>query len=270
MTGGLTLGGLTAGYGRRRVLEGIDAGPIPPGSLVALIGCNGAGKSTLLKALAGLVAAAGAAALDSYDLLAMTPARRVRLTGYLPQTLPQGSVLVAYEAVTSALRAARPDLPAAEAERRVQAVFDRLGLEPLALRRLTELSGGQRQRIGLAQAMVRRPRLLLLDEPTSALDLRWQLNVLESVRSLADRDGCIALLAMHDINLALRFCDRTLVLGGGRLLADGPPAALDGALLRRAFGIDGRVETCSRGYRIALADRALDEGAWPDTEGNAS
>ena len=73
--------------------------------------------------------------------------------------------------------------------------------------------------IGLAQVLVRAPRLLLLDEPTSALDLRWQLQVLQAVRALVDEGQTLALIAVHDLNLALRFCDRIAVLGQGRVLA---------------------------------------------------
>ena len=261
MSGALTITGLSAGYGPKPTLEGIGLPPIAAGSLVAVIGSNGAGKSTLLKGLAGLLATTGRVELDGEDLLCLPAVQRVRRMGYLPQSLPLGSVLFAYEAVLSALRAICPDLSRAETERRIDDVFDRLELRPLALRRLGELSGGQRQLIGLAQAIVRHPRLLLLDEPTSALDLRWQLSVLQTVRDLADREGCIGLIAIHDINLALRFCDRVVVLNQGRVLSTGTPdTALDTDLLRRAYGVEGRVEACSRGFRIVLADRALGEG----------
>ncbi|MFP3367470.1 ATP-binding cassette domain-containing protein, partial [Pseudoalteromonas sp. SIMBA_148] len=70
------------------------------------------------------------------------------------------------------------------------------------------LSGGQRQMVGLAQALVRQPQLLLLDEPTSALDLRWQLALIEGVRGVVQEQQAICLIALHDINLALRFCDQ--------------------------------------------------------------
>ncbi|MGF7207093.1 ABC-type cobalamin/Fe3+-siderophores transport system ATPase subunit [Skermanella aerolata] len=106
--------------------------------------------------------------------------------------------------------------------------------------------------------LVRNPRLLLLDEPTSALDLRWQLTVLETVRRIADAERSICVIAIHDINLALRFCDHVVVLGHGRILASGPPThALDSDVLRHAYGIEARVEQCSRGFRLVLADRAL-------------
>jgi len=255
VTRGLSLHGVSVGYGRRTVLSGLELETVPPGSLVAVIGPNAAGKSTLLKAIAGLRPASGRIVLDGEDLAAMAAHRRVRLVGYLPQVLPQGTSLVAYEAVLAALRAVRGDGPAEVA---IDAVFDQLGLRDLALRRLGEMSGGQRQMVGLAQALVRRPRLLLLDEPTSALDLRWQLTVLETVRAIAARDRSIALLAMHDLNLALRACDRVVVLAHGRLLTAGPPEqAMNPDVLRRAYGIEGRVERCSQGFPIVLSDRAV-------------
>ena len=133
-----------------------------------------------------------------------------------------------------------------------------LGLQALALRRLDELSGGQRQMVGLAQVIVRAPRLLLLDEPTSALDLRWQLQVLQAVRAMVQQQGAIGLVAVHDLNLALRFCQHVLVLGGGRVLAAGDPAqVLTPALLQQAYGVQARVERCSQGNLLVLADAAL-------------
>lgn len=258
MSGGLSFKGFSAGYGRRRVLSGIDIDPLAPGQLVALLGANGAGKSTLLRALAGLVAAEGQVLLDGANLLDLPHVQRAGIIGYMPQGLPPGNSLLCYEAVLSALRAVRNALPKAQADAAVETVFRRLGLTNLALRRLDELSGGQRQMISLAQAMVRQPRLLLLDEPTSALDLRWQLSVLQEVRQMIGQTGGLALVALHDINLALRFSDRVLALGGGNVLASGPAAsALTSDILARAFGVAARVETCSLGFPVVLADRAI-------------
>lgn len=157
---------------------------LPPGTLAAVVGANAAGKSTLLKAIAGLRPASGQILFDGEELGQLSLNTRLTRVGYLPQLLPQGTALVVYEAIVSALRASRHDLSSAEAESAVERVFDSLALRPLALRRLDELSGGQRQMVGLAQTMVHDPKLLLLNEPTSALDLRWQLLVLETVRAL--------------------------------------------------------------------------------------
>jgi len=259
MRAGLEVCGLTAGYGARQVLTDLSLPLLPPGTLAAVVGANAAGKSTLLKAIAGLRPARGQVLLDGEDLGRLGLAARLARVGYLPQQLPQGTALVVYEAIVSALRASRRDLTAADAEAAVERVFDSLALRPLALRRLDELSGGQRQMVGLAQTMVRDPKLLLLDEPTSALDLRWQLQVLETVRALTRRHQTVGLIAIHDLNLALRFCDRIVVLGNGGLLAAGDPAAAFNAeTLRRAYGVEGRVESCSLGYRIVLVDRTLE------------
>lgn len=259
MSAGLEVRDLSAGYGAREVLSGLSLPLLPPGTLAAVVGANAAGKSTLLKALAGLRPARGEVLLDGEDLGRLDLGRRLARVGYLPQLLPQGTALVVYEAVLSALRASRRELAADAAEAAVERVFDSLSLRPLALRRLDELSGGQRQMVGLAQTMVRDPRLLLLDEPTSALDLRWQLHVLETVRDLTRRHAAVGLIAIHDLNLALRFCDRVIVLGDGCLLAVGAPdEVFDAEVLRRAYGVEGRVERCSLGYRVVLVDRTLE------------
>jgi iron complex transport system ATP-binding protein len=255
---GFSLEQLTAGYPGRPVLQGINLPSVPPGTLVAVVGPNAVGKSTLLKAVAGLRPAQGRVLLEGTDLATLPSRERLRRVGYLPQTLPQSTSLVAYETWQSALRASRSEWSGAQCEAAIESVVAALGLQALALRRLDELSGGQRQMVGLAQVIVRTPRLLLLDEPTSALDLRWQLQVLQAVHTLAQQQGAIGLVAVHDLNLALRFCQQVLVLGSGGVLAAGEPAkVLTPALLRRAYGVQARVERCSQGNLLVLADAAL-------------
>ncbi|MBN9461282.1 MAG: ABC transporter ATP-binding protein [Burkholderiales bacterium] len=259
---GLALHGLAAGYPGRAVIRALDLPRVPPGSLVGVLGANAAGKSTLLKAIAGLRPARGRILLDGEDLNACPPRERLRRVGYLPQALPQASSLVAYEAMLAALHASRPELGRARTQALIEAVFASLGLAGIALRPLDELSGGQRQMVGLAQVIARESRLLLLDEPTSALDLRWQLQVLQTVRTLVDRRQAICLMALHDLNLALRFCDRLVVLGPDAVLAAGLPAReVDAGLLHRAYGVQARIERCSHGYPVVLVDRAVDAAA---------
>lgn len=261
MSVGLSVHALRVAYGRRTVLHDVDLPLMPPGSLTALVGANAAGKSTLLKAIAGLCPSQGRVLLDRVDLAGLSSSGRLGQVGYLPQALPQGSALVAYEAIASALRVSGRAMSAADAERAVERMFDNLDLRALALRRLDELSGGQRQMIGLAQAMVRDPRVLLLDEPTSALDLRWQLQVLETVRALLQSHGAIGMIAIHDLNLALRFCDQIVILGEGAVLAAGTPdRVFDASVLRQAYGVEGRIEQCSLGYRMVIVDRTVESG----------
>ncbi|MBZ9558617.1 ABC transporter ATP-binding protein [Halomonas coralii] len=252
---GLTVSGLTTGYRDRRVFQGLDLPTLPAGSLVGVLGPNAVGKSTLLQALAGLRPAGGEIRLGEIGLSALRGVQRMRHVGYLPQTLPQATSLVAYEAVASACRVARPELSREAVETLIESVFDRLSLRALAFKRLAAMSGGQRQMVGLAQVLVREPELLLLDEPTSALDLRWQLALIEAVRDAIARRRATCLMALHDINLALRHCDRVLLLGPDGLLAEGEPrTAITPESLRAAYGIEARLETCSQGRPVVLTD----------------
>jgi iron complex transport system ATP-binding protein len=205
------------------------------GEVVAVIGPNGAGKSTLFRRVAGLVGGPGE--------VVVAGARRPPC--YLPQENASRAVLTVYEAVLLARKQAggggwsvgEGDLAA------VDGVLDELGLASLAFRNLAELSGGQRQLVSLAQTLVREPEILLMDEPTSALDLNRQFEVLSLVRRLARERGLCVLVAIHDLNQALRFADRVMVLAAGRLQAFGTPdEVITPALLERVYGVRARVE----------------------------
>lgn len=251
----LAVRGLGAGYRNRKVIENLSLDTIVPGSFTALVGPNAAGKSTLLRALAGLVPATGSVRLGDIELMELKLAERASHVAFMPQTLPQGAELTVLEGVIGALKAsplAEFDGGLAAARRRAVDVLDRLGIVDLALEGIGRLSGGQRQMASLAQAMVRAPKLLLLDEPTSALDLRHQLDVMTIIRELA-AEGRIVVAVLHDLTLAAAHADHVVVLDHGRCAAQGTPdAAITPALLGQVYGVDARVERCSRG-RLHIA-----------------
>lgn len=252
----LSLQNMQIGYKNKPIIENIQLPEIEPGSLVALLGANAVGKSTLLKSLSGFLKYQGSAELNGRALSKLSQSQRMQSIGYLPQSLPQPTTLVAYELIYSACRAARGHLDTNTIEAQIEQVFARLGIRHLALKKMDEMSGGQRQMVGLAQVLVRQPELLLLDEPTSALDLHWQLNVLQTVREETTDKQCIAIIASHDLNLALRFCDKVMILAQGQVLAFGTPEqVLTPHCLQQAYRVEGRVENCSQGYPIVLADR---------------
>ncbi|OYW59041.1 MAG: iron ABC transporter [Rhizobiales bacterium 12-68-15] len=263
----LSLTNVSVSYGRRPVVRDLTLAPLPGGRVTALVGPNAAGKSTLLRAIAGLLPARGRLELGGVDLSTLSRTARAARIGFMPQALPQGVALTVMETVMGALRAAPLPVPlsGAQVEMRAAETLETLGMDGLALEPLDRLSGGQRQLASLAQALVRRPEVLLLDEPTSALDLRHQALVMAILRRLAD-EGRLVVTVLHDLALAARHADHIVVLSHGACAAEGPPAGtLTADLLARVYGVEGRVETCSRGTVQIVVDGPA--AGWPRMRG---
>lgn len=251
---GLIVRELTVHYSRRKILHGMSLNEMRPGKITALLGPNGSGKSTFLRAVAGLTPSKGGVVLGGRDLVALSFRERAKIGAYLPQSLPPGVHLQVLEAVMVARRAGE----AVSAERALSdsmTVLEDLGIANLALRYLDELSGGQRQLVGLAQALVRRPELLLLDEPLSALDLRYQWAVMDAVRRETQSRGIVTILVVHDLNIALQRADDVVYMRDGHLIGQG--AVMDVTtpdILASVYGVQTRIETCSRGVPHVLVD----------------
>lgn len=248
---------LRVAYRKHTVIPGLTLAPLGQGQLVALLGPNGSGKSTLLKALAGLLRPTrGTVKLDGRDLGNISFEARAQRVVYLPQSLPAAVHLRVVESVLVAARASALSAQAGRIELdEVLALLQRLGIEHLAMHYLDQLSGGQKQLVGLAQALIRRPRLLLLDEPLSALDLNYQFHVMDLLRQETHEHGLITVLVLHDLNVALRHSDYAILIRQGELLGQGPPArVITPATLAAGYGVDTRIEPCSRGILQVLID----------------
>lgn len=217
----LEISGLTAAYGRRRpVIDGLELS-LPTGRVVGVLGPNGSGKSTLIRCLADIHPHGG-----QITLRGVSGPQLRRITGYMPQEIPGHVALTVLESVLVAKRANRIGRASDEEITRAVGILHDLGIGELCHRWLGECSGGQRQLVSLAQALVRCPELLLLDEPTSALDLRHQRTVFEAVRAHVETVGPergLALIAVHDLNLAARFCDHLVLMRDGAAVAHGAP-----------------------------------------------
>lgn len=254
----LSIRNFSIGYGKHTLLQDINLTDIKPGTLVAVLGPNGVGKSSWIKSLAGLNSYQGSAQLGGMELNQMNQAQRLQHIGYVPQILPQGSNLLAYEVVLSSASSAMSNKTRRSAKTQVENIFASLGIEHLAMKAMYQLSGGQKQMISLAQALVRQTDLYLLDEPTSALDLKWQIQVLEAIKTEVHERQSIALLISHDINLAIRHCDQVLLLGKGQLLGQGSAyETLTRSNTEQAYHVLARIEHCSKGNPLIIVDKAL-------------
>ena len=226
-------------YGPHTVLDGV-AVAIEPGEMLGLIGPNGAGKSTLVRLLAGIVRPAGGVVrLDGRPLSVWTRAERARRVALVPQ---DPRVEFPYTVLEVVLMGRSPHLPALALPGRrdlevARAALARLEVADLEARRMDELSGGERQRVFLARALAQEPAVLLLDEPTTHLDLRHQTQLHDVARALCRQAGVAVLSVLHDLNLAAAYCDRLVLLAGGRVVREGPPAeVLEAGTLERVFG----------------------------------
>ena len=135
----------------------------------------------------------------------------------------------------------------------VHDAMHRLNLEPLRGRFLNQLSGGERQKVMLARALAQQPKLLLLDEPTSSLDIHNQYQVLKIVRDICHNDGLTAIVVIHDLNLALRFCDRFLLLRRGEVYAQGDYSVLSPETLKNVYQVDGKILDVE-GHKMVLVE----------------
>lgn len=254
MTDGLLIRDLHTGYRQKKIIDGLHSPRLPRGQITALLGPNGSGKSTLLRALADLNPAQGELWLNGENLMSQPSATRARKVVYLPQSLPQGVHLHALESVIVARRAS-DSADGHNVTQEAWAILDKLGVAHLAMSFLDQLSGGQKQLIGLAQSLIREPDLLLLDEPLSALDLNYQFHVMDIVARETRQRNIVTVVVIHDINIALRHAHFALMLKGGELIASGLPGdVVTPANLATVYGVDGRVEYCSRGLPHVVVD----------------
>ena len=245
MTGLWRARGLAYRYPRSRVEAVREADlDLSEGEVVALVGPNGAGKTTLILLLLGhLIPLRGQVEFAGRPVAEWSAAALARRVGVLPQHEEPAFPVTVRELVAmgryphlGAWRRERPsDLQA------IETALVRCGMAALTPRPYATLSGGERQRARLARALAQGPDALVLDEPTAGLDVASEMGMWELLRREA-QTGRGVLLTTHNLNLAARFADRLLLLAGGRLLGEGPPAdVLTEPRIREAYDWPVRV-----------------------------
>ena len=240
--------------GRRTIWADVDV-DVAAGEFVAILGPNGVGKSTLIKAVLGQVPLA-AGRLVVLGRPAGTANREI---GYLPQrrAFDAGVRVRAVDLVRLGLDGDRWGVPLLGRRRReINAEVDRLialvGADPYAHRAIGELSGGEQQRILIAQALVRRPRLLLLDEPLDSLDLANQASVSALIAQVSREENLAVMLVAHDVNPILTYLDRVIYLGHGRAVAGRPDEVVTGETLSALYDAPVEVLRASDGRLVVV------------------
>jgi zinc/manganese transport system ATP-binding protein len=241
--------------GGRTIWEELSV-TVAPGEFVAVLGPNGAGKSTLIKVVLGLLPLARGRA----SVLGRPAGGANERIGYLPQrrNFDAGTRIRGVDIVKLGLNGARwgmplPGLPsrAREAER-VAEVLELVDATGYAYEPIGELSGGEQQRLLIAQALVRRPELLLLDEPLDSLDLPNQAAVAALVRRICREENVAVLLVAHDINPILSYLDRVIYIAGGSAIEGAPGQVISSETLSRLYGAPIEVLHASDGRLVVV------------------
>jgi iron complex transport system ATP-binding protein len=216
----LTVDNVSFQYKSTSVLDSICF-EVPVHTVVAVLGPNGVGKTTLLRCMNAILRPrTGVVRINEESILNMRAMEIARRMGYVAQRA-EASRTTVFDAI---LLGRRPHITWRASEhdlRLAHAAIDRLGLNALSLRYVTELSGGELQKVSIARALVQEPGILLLDEPTSSLDLKNQIEILKIIRQVAATHEVAAVMTMHNLNMALRYADRFIFLKAGRIFAAG-------------------------------------------------
>jgi len=251
-------------WAQRPALRSVDL-TIGPGEMVGLIGPNGAGKTTLLRLMAKLLAPTGGALwLDGAALARLSQRAVARQVALVAQAAPADFAFPVEEVVRMGRHPHRGrfEPESAEDETIARDAMAMTDIVALARRPITELSAGERQRVSLARAFTQKPRLLLLDEPTANLDPRHQIKSLECVRRLVRETGMAAVAALHELELASRYCTRLILMDRGTVVADGPPLeVLTPQRLRSVYGVVAQVvpNPMTRGLSITVLEASEEE-----------
>ena len=226
--------------GAQEVLKDVSF-KMEPGQFLAILGNNGVGKSTLLKCFNHILRPdSGQVLLNGKDLLHISSREVAKQVAFVSQSVPNTQTTV-HDVV---MLGRRPYMQWGFTEQDHAIVHDamhRLDVEEMRGRFLSQLSGGEKQKVMLARALAQQPKVLLLDEPTSALDIQNQYQVLNIVREICHKDNMIAVVVIHDLNLALRFCDRFLLMKDGQVYRHGDRSILDSTALKEVYGVDAKV-----------------------------
>jgi iron complex transport system ATP-binding protein len=237
----LTVSGLSFRYPSRDVLCDISFS-VEKGDCVAILGTNGVGKSTLLKCLNRILNhQTGDVCVEGRNVRQMDGNTIAKEFGYVAQSSKFSDSTV----FDTVLLGRKPYIKWDITEHDLSLSHDimaRLDLESYALRKVFQLSGGEMQKVAIARALAQQPNVLLFDEPTSNLDIKNQLEVIRIIQAIVAEKQICAIVTMHDLNLALRFANRFLMMKGGQVYAAGGREVLTTENIKAVYGVNVAIE----------------------------
>lgn len=211
---------------------------------VAFVGPNGSGKSTLIRCIDGILnPQKGEILIDGKNSRKIDREDLAKIVAYVPQSEGARISATVYDTV---LMGRKPHIgwnPVKKDYETVERVLKILDLESIALEYINELSGGQRQRVFIARALAQEPKILLLDEPTANLDLKHTLEVLKLLKELSSQQITI-IIAIHDLNLAVKYCNKIVMLNRGEIFAEGGKEIVTTENINKLYGVEVKLIEC--------------------------
>ena len=232
---------LSFAYGKREILRDVSF-KADSGEIVGILGKTGAGKSTLVTCLNRILKPkSGKIILNGKDAETLSKRELAQYISYVAQKNEQTQTTV----FDSVLLGRKPYIKWSIGQEDIAVcdeIIERVGLSEMKLRALDELSGGELQKVMLARALVQQPKVMLLDEPTSNLDPKNQYEMMKLVRQVADEKNITVLVVIHDLSLAMRFCDKFLLMKDGKVFIYGDKSVLTDENIFPVYGMHAYIE----------------------------
>lgn len=238
----LNVDGIEFSYPSKNVLKNIKFS-VNRGEVVSILGINGAGKSTLLKCINRILKPQkGTVFIDEFDLRQLSGKKIAQKMAYVPQNISENNFMTVFDTV---LLGRKPYIEWDATEKDLEItgnILKLMQLEKYALHNAFELSGGELQKVIIARALVQEPRVLLLDEPANNLDLKNQLEVMELIGNISKTKNIAAIMVIHDLNLALRFSDKFIMLKDEKIFSEGNSQIITSQNIKEVFNVEAYVD----------------------------
>ena len=233
---------LVQGYGSKTILDDISF-DVDTGEVLALLGPNGSGKSTLIKTICNIMEPrSGQILIDETPIEDIDITDLAKIVSYVPQSTAAATYTTVMDTV---LLGRKPYVTWSYRQKDIDYALDAMKAMRIigySSRDVSDLSGGQRQRVFLARSLAQCPSFFIFDEPTSALDLKHQMNTMIKMREVVHDKGAGMVIALHDINLAMNYSDKVLMLKNGKIFAYGTPdETITEENIRAVYGVESRI-----------------------------